>query len=105
MANPAILPGRGSPIYPWTKDYIDGYFDLARARAQKSGVYGTRCVTKNTVDVAKAIFEEAEIAEADYIVVGSNCRPGLFNNWKYSITRLVALNAHCPTIIVHRNQQ
>ena len=76
MANPAVLPGRGPLVYLWTKDYIDGYFAQARARARQSGVYDIQCITKNTVDIARSILSEAENAEVDYIVVGSNCRPG-----------------------------
>lgn len=105
MANPAVLPGRGPMIYRWTKDYIGGYFTQARARARQSGVYDTKCITKNTVDVARSILVEAENAEADYIVVGSNCRPRAFANWKSSITREVAANAHCPTIIVQSDHR
>ena len=108
MANPAVLPGRGPMIYRWTKDYIDGYFTQARARARQSGVYDTKCITKNAVDITRSILLEAQNAEADYIVVGSNHRPGPLGNWKHSITREVAAKAHCPTIIVpgdlpHRN--
>ncbi|HUQ36665.1 MAG TPA: universal stress protein [Aestuariivirga sp.] len=105
MANPAVLPGRGPIIYRWTKDYIDGYFSQARLRARQSGVYDTKCITKNVVDVTKSILLEAEIAEADYIVVGSNCRPRPLGGWKHSITREVAAKAHCPTIIVHSEQR
>ena len=104
MANPAVLPGRGPMIYRWTRDYIDGYFAQARARARRSGVYDTKCITKNAVDVTRSILLEAEKEEADYIVVGSDCRPGLLRNWKSSITRDVAARAPCPTIIVHSEQ-
>lgn len=104
MANPVILPGRGPVAYRWTKEYIDEYFDLARSRARRSGVFDTECVTKNTVDIASAIFIQAENAKADYIVVGSNCRSGLFGSWRHSITRIVSIKAHCPTIIVHQNE-
>lgn len=101
MANPAVLPGRGPMFYRWTKDYINGYFAEARTRARRSGVYDARCITKNVSDIPRAILIEAENANADYIVVGSNCRPGPFGNWRYSITREVAAKALCPTIIVH----
>ena len=104
MANPAILPGRGPVVYRWTMKYIDEYFALARSRARRSGVYDTEYVTKNTVDVARAISVEAENAGADYIVVGSNCSCGIFASWKQSITRTVSLQAHCPTIIVNHNK-
>ncbi len=105
MVNPAIMPGRGPMISRWTKDYINGYFAQARARAKQSGVFDTRCITKNANDITDAILLEAEKANADFIVVGSNSRPGPFRNWKYSITREVAAKAPCPTIIVHSEQQ
>ena len=105
MANPAVLPGRGPVVYRWTKDYINGYFSEARARARRSGVFDTRCITKNANNVTRAILLEAENANADFIVVGSNSRPGAFGNWKYSITRDVAAKAPCPTIIVHSEPQ
>ena len=105
MANPAVLPGRGPMIYRWTKDYINGYFSEARARARRSGVLDTRCITKNASDISGAILLEAENANADFIVVGSNSRPGIFSNWKHSITREVAAKAPCPTIIVHSEPQ
>ena len=101
MANPAVLPGRGPVVYRWTKDYIKGYFNQARARARQSGVYDTGCIAKNATDITKAILRAAEDEEADYIVVGSNYQPGPLRNWKYSITREVAARTHCPTIIVH----
>jgi nucleotide-binding universal stress UspA family protein len=101
MANPAVLPGRGPLVYLWTKKYIEEYFSEARNRARHSGVFDTRCITRNATDVARAILLEAENANADYIVVGSNFQPGPFRSWKYSITREVAARAHCPTIIVH----
>ena len=101
MANPAVLPGRGPTYYLWEKDYIEGYFTQARERAQRSGVFDTRCITKNVTDVTKAILLEAKNANASYIVVGSNCHTGPFRNFKYSITREVAAKAPCPTIIVH----
>jgi len=104
MANPAVMPGRGPMIYLWTKDYIDGYFAQARRRAQRSGVFNTRCITKNATDITRAILREAENENADYIVVGSNCRPGPLGSLKYSITREVAAKAQCPTIIVHCEQ-
>jgi nucleotide-binding universal stress UspA family protein len=105
MANPAVMPGRGPQIYLWTKKYIEGYFDQARRRARQSGVFDTQCITKNATDVTAAILLEAENTNADYIVVGSNYRPGPFRSWKYSITREVAARAHCPTIIVHSEPQ
>jgi nucleotide-binding universal stress UspA family protein len=101
MANPAVLPGRGPVVYRWTKDYIREYFSEARARARQSGVYDTDCIARNATDVTRAILLAAEDEAADYIVLGSNYRPGPFRNWKYSITRDVAARAHCPTIIVH----
>lgn len=101
MVNPAVLPGRGPVVYRWTKDYIDEYFSLARDRARQSGVYNTRCITKDAIDITRSILMEAETLEADYIVVGSNPRPGPFGYWKYSITREIAAKAHCPTLIVH----
>lgn len=104
MANPAVLPGRGPMIFRWTKDYIDGYFTQAQFRARQSGVYDTKFITKNAVDISKSILLEAENAEANYIVVGSNYRPGPLGNWKHSITREVAAKARCPTIIVHCDQ-
>jgi nucleotide-binding universal stress UspA family protein len=105
MANPAVLPGRGPMIYRWTKDYIDGYFAQARTRARRSGIYDTTCITKNVSDLTGAILLEAENANADFIIVGSNCRRGPFGNWKYSITREIAAKAPCPTIIVHSKPQ
>jgi nucleotide-binding universal stress UspA family protein len=104
MANPAMR-GRGPAIYVWTRDYIDGYFAQARARARRAGIHDISCLTKNAVDVARAILAEAENADADYIVVGSDCRPGRLGNWKHSITREVAAKAPCPTIIVHSGPQ
>jgi nucleotide-binding universal stress UspA family protein len=101
MVNPAVLPGRGPMIYLWNKDYIDGYFTQARVRARQSGVYDTKCITKNASNISRAILLEAENEEADYIVVGSNCQPGSLGNWKHSITREIAAKAPCPTIIVH----
>jgi nucleotide-binding universal stress UspA family protein len=101
MVNPAVMPGRGPVVYRWTKDYIDEYFSLARNRARQSGVYDTRCIAKNAIDITRSILMEAEMVEADYIVVGSNSRPGPFGYWKYSITRDIAARAHCPTVIVH----
>jgi nucleotide-binding universal stress UspA family protein len=101
MANPAVLPGRGAAIYRWTRDYIDGYFAQARARARRASVYDTLCLTKNAIDVTRSILVEAENAGADYIVVGSDCRLGPLGNWKHSMTREIAAKAHCPTIIVH----
>lgn len=101
MANPAVLPGRGPVVHRWTKDYIDGYFNNARSRSRQSGVYDTIFVTKNAVDVETAILAEAKSVEADYIVVGSNCAPRLLGDWRHSISRVVAMKAHCPTIIVH----
>jgi nucleotide-binding universal stress UspA family protein len=105
MANPAVLPGRGPAVYRWTKDYINGYFSEARARARRSGVFDTKCITRNASDITNAILLEAENANADFIVVGSNSRPGAFGNWKRSITREVAARAPCPTIIVHEEPQ
>lgn len=101
MANPAVLPGRGPMIYRWTKDYIEEYFYQAKCRARKAGVYDVKCITKNTLDIPKTILSEAWKAQAQYIVLGSDCHRGLFGNWKQSITREVSANAHCPTIIVH----
>jgi nucleotide-binding universal stress UspA family protein len=101
MANPAVLPGRGPLVYRWTKDYIKEYFSEAQARARQSGVYDTDCIARNVIDVTRAILRAAEDEDADYIVVGSNHRPGPLRNWKHSITREVAARAHCPTIIVH----
>ena len=101
MANPAVLPGRGPMIYRWTKDYIEEYFRQAKSRARKAGVYDVKCITKNTLDISKTILSEALKAQAQYIVLGSDCHRGIFGNWKQSISREVAANAHCPTIIVH----
>jgi nucleotide-binding universal stress UspA family protein len=101
MANPAVLPGRGPVVYLWANDYIDKYFVQAKGRARRANVYDVKCITKNAVDVAKAILREAENEGADYIVMGSNGQAGLFGFWKNSITRQVAAKTHCPTIIVH----
>lgn len=105
MANPAVLPGRGPMLYRWTRDYINGYLAQARVRARGASVYDITCITTNAVDITKAILLEAENAEVDYIVLGSDYRPGLIGNWRHSITREVAAKAHCPTIIVHSESQ
>lgn len=99
IVNPAVLPGRGPMIYLWNKDYIDGYFTQARARARQSGVYDTKCITKNASNIARAILVEAQNEGADYIVVGSNCRPGPFGNWKHSITREIAAKAPAQRLL------
>ena len=101
MANPAVLPGRGPIIYRWSKDYIDTYFNKARVRARLAGIYDTKCITKNAVDIAKSILLESQHADADYVVIGSGQRRGLFENWWYSISRDVVAQAHCPTVVVH----
>ena len=104
MANPAVLPGRGPAVYQWTEDFISAYFTQARSRARQAGIYEITCITKNALDIARSILAEAQNTAADYIVLGSNCRPGL-NWWRHSITRAVVAKSHCPTIIVHSDQQ
>lgn len=105
VANPAVLPGRGPTVYLWTEEYIREYFTQARARARQAGLYDITCITKNVLDIAKSILVEAENAAADYIVLGSNCRPSALSSWRHSITRAVVAQAHCPTLIVHSVQQ
>ncbi len=101
MANPAVLPGRGPVVYLWTTEYIEKYFAQAKRRARRASVYDIKCITRNAVDVAGAILREAENEGADYIVMGSNGRVGLFGFWQNSITRQVAAKTRCPIIIVH----
>lgn len=100
MANP-IMPGRGPVFYRYTKDDISDYFDQARKRARFGGVYDVKCITKDCIDIARAILVEAQMESADYIVVGSDRRLGPLASWKYSISQFVAAGARCPTIIVH----
>ena len=49
--------------------------------------FDSKCKIKYSIDEAKTIFLETEKEETDYIVIGSNCRPGLFGNLTKSIMR------------------
>lgn len=103
MANPLVMPSRGPIFYWWTREYINTFFDQARTRARRAGVYGIHCITKETADVARSILVEAVANGVSYIVIGSDFRPGMFSGWTHSISREVIAGAHCPTIVVHRN--
>jgi nucleotide-binding universal stress UspA family protein len=101
MANPAVMPGRGTLFYRYTKDYIADYFHQARSRAKFGGVFDVKCISKNCTDITRAILAEAESEHVDYIVVGSDRRRGMLAHLKYSISQEVAARSLCPTIIVH----
>jgi nucleotide-binding universal stress UspA family protein len=101
MANPAVMPGRGTLFYRYTKEDIADYFRQARSRAKLGGVFDVKCISKNCIDIPRAILAEAESEHADYIVVGSDRRRGMLAPWKHSISQEIAARSPCPTIIVH----
>jgi nucleotide-binding universal stress UspA family protein len=100
MVNPAVLPGRGTPVYLWKDDYIQGYLDEALRRARRVGLFDVTCVTDRATSIAEAIVICADRHDADLIVVGACNQRRVIDLIRQSVSRAVANTANCPVLTV-----
>lgn len=103
MVNTPVLPGPGSAIYRWRQEDIDCLFAEAIRRAKAAGLYDTRCISVTGADIPALVLHEATLQRVDYIVVGTDYEHGLLGALRTSISRAIAANSPCPTVVVNRS--
>lgn len=104
MANPAVLQSNGLPVYRWTQEYIDAFFDEVTWRSKANGIEDVECFAKNADDIVDSILFELRKADADFIILGSNHRADTASvGGRRSVSHQLAGKSHCPLIVVRSN--